>query len=170
MATTSGLARAFNDVPETELVPARHLTGGAVTARIVHGQEMSMMTAVRRPGYHSNPHRHDAEQMNYVVSGELWVFIGDEAALVREGDVFRVPRNALHWSWVQGAAPCTLLEIHMPPLLGDPGLMDGAQPLAAAGETLKPLQVPSEWPTDFDRTEAEKAVLGNDLFGDLTAG
>ena len=153
------LACALESIPELELVPSRFLTGGAVTARIAYGEEMSLMTATRLPGYHSRPHKHDAEQLNYVLAGELYVFIDETAIHVRKGDVFRVPRNAMHWSWVQGTEPCTLLEVHVPPLLGDPGLLDGATPLADANETLSPQTVPSEWPENFDRDAVEKKAL-----------
>jgi hypothetical protein len=67
---------------------------------------------------------------------------------------------------VQGTEPCTLLEVHVPPLLGDPGLLDGATPLADANETLSPQTVPSEWPENFDRDAVEKkalARLGNTI-------
>lgn len=156
---TQSLAYSLNSVPEVELVPSKFLTGGAVTARITYGQDMSLMTATRDPGYHSRPHIHDSEQLNYVLAGELYVFIDEVAIHIRKGDVFRVPRNAVHWSWVQGNEPCTLLEVHTPPLLGDPGLFEGALPLAADDETLDPQKVPSEWPQEFDRDAAEKVAL-----------
>lgn len=153
------LAYTLESIPELELVPSRFLTGGAVTARIVYGEAMSLMTATRLPGYHSRPHKHDAEQLNYVLTGELFVFIGETGIHVRQGDVFRVPRNAIHWSWVRGTEPCTLLEVHAPPLLGDPGLFEGAMPLAAVGEVLSPHPVPSDWPQDFARDAAEEKAL-----------
>jgi len=122
------------EIPETVLVPAKHLAGGAVTARIAYGKDASLIVATREPGYHSKPHLHDCEQLNYVLAGELYVFIDDAGFLAREGDIFRVPRNATHWSWVQGATRCVLLEVHAPALIGDPGITDTAVALLEACE------------------------------------
>lgn len=151
----TSLAYSLDSIAETELVPSKFLSGGSVTARIAYGEDMSLMSATRLPGYHSKPHSHDSEQLNYVLSGELYVFVEDELLHVCKGDIFRVPRNAVHWSWVQGDEPCTLLEVHMPPLLGDPGLMEGAVPMARETEQIIPQKVPSSWPADFDRDAAE---------------
>jgi quercetin dioxygenase-like cupin family protein len=153
------LLASLDDLEAIELVPAAQRTGGAVTAKIAYGTDMSMMVATREPGYHSKPHMHDAEQLNYVLAGELWIFIDDVFVVAREGDFFRVPKNAVHWSWVKGDTPCTLLEAHSPPLLGDAPLMAGATALVRAGETLTFDAIPSEWPEGFDRDAAEAAAF-----------
>jgi quercetin dioxygenase-like cupin family protein len=153
-------------VPETVLVPARHLSGGAVGARIVYGTDASLMIATRAPGYHSRPHRHDAEQLNYVLAGELYVFVDDTGFLARQHDLFRVPRNAVHWSWVQGDGPCMLLEVHAPPLVGDPGFGDTAVALLRADERGGGFRtVGSEWPAGVDQATVERAVM-RDAFRD----
>ena len=156
----SPLCVALDAIPETVLVPAEHLTSGSIGARIAHGVEMSLLVAERRPGYHSKPHAHDAEQLNYVLAGELWVFVEDTVFHARVGDVFRIPRNAVHWSWVRGEVPCVLLEAHAPPLIGDPGVGDTARALLAASETPTVVAVESVWPKDFDRDAVERRVLG----------
>ena len=46
--------------------------GGAMSTKMVYGNDCNLMLAVRGAGYHSNPHRHDAEQLNYVLEGEIW--------------------------------------------------------------------------------------------------
>ena len=156
----SSLLASLCDVPETVLVPARHLSGGSIGAQIVYGQDMSLMIATRQPGYHSRPHRHDAEQLNFVLEGELRVFVGDSAFLARKGDLFRIPRNAVHWSRVQGQGPCVLLEAHAPPLIGDTGVSETAVALMGPVERESVVGIGSEWPTDFDRDAAERRILG----------
>ena len=42
------------------------------------------------------PHSHPHEQVTYVVSGEIVVFIGDEATHLVAGDMFTVPPNISH--------------------------------------------------------------------------
>jgi len=100
------------DVPEGQNV--LQVRGGAMSTKMVYGNHCNMMIAVRAPGYHSNPHRHDAEQINYVLDGEVWVFIEDDAFLMQTGDFSRIPRNALHWAWNRSDRPCTLVEVHAP--------------------------------------------------------
>lgn len=156
----SPLHVALADVPETPLVPAKYLAGGAIGAQIAYGLESSLMVAVRQPQYHSRPHRHDAEQLNYVLDGELYVFVDDDGFLARKGDVFRIPRNAIHWSWVQGETPCVLLETHTPPLVGDPGVLDSAVALVGPDEDRSGLTaVPSAWPEAVDQGVVEARVM-----------
>lgn len=159
----SHLNVALASITETVLVPARHLSSGSIGARIAYGTDMSLMIAERQPGYHSKPHMHDAEQLNYVLAGELWVFVDETGFLVRRGDVFRIPRNAVHWSWVQGDVPCVLLETHAPPLVGDPGVKDTAHALIADLEKTDTTAIGSVWPSDIDRDGVERRVLGDKL-------
>jgi quercetin dioxygenase-like cupin family protein len=156
----SPLHVALADIPETCLVPAKYLAGGSIGAKIAYGLESSMMVAVREPQYHSRPHTHDAEQLNYVLEGELYVFVEDQGFLAREGDIFRIPRNAVHWSWVQGTTPCVLLETHTPPLIGDANVLETARALIASAESRGALvAVPSAWPTDVDQGAVEARVM-----------
>jgi quercetin dioxygenase-like cupin family protein len=152
----------LDDVPETVLVPAKHLTGGSVGARIAYGLDASIMVATRQPGYHSKPHRHAAEQLNYVIEGELYVFVDDDGFLARKGDVFRIPSDAVHWSWVQGSTECVLLEVHAPALIGDPGVIDTAAALLAPHEIFPAASaVESRWPADVDQGNVERAVMAS---------
>lgn len=156
----SSLLVNLTEIPETILVPAQYLAGGTVGAKIAYGRDMSIMVATRQPGYHSKPHRHDAEQLNYVMDGELFVFVGEFGFLARKGDLFRIPRNAVHWSWVQGCLPCILLEAHAPPLTADPGVLETA--IALIDEVSgRPAMtgVGSEWPTDVDSAAVERRVM-----------
>jgi quercetin dioxygenase-like cupin family protein len=157
----SSLIVKLADLPQTNLVPAKFLSGGSIGAQIVYGRESSMMVATRQPQYHSKPHSHDSEQLNYVLEGELYVFVGEGGFLAKKGDAFRIPRNAVHWSWVQGTDhPCVLLETHTPPLIGDPGVTDTARALMCDDETRDGIvAVPSQWPAEFDRDAIEGKVM-----------
>jgi mannose-6-phosphate isomerase-like protein (cupin superfamily) len=160
-ASLSPLHVSLADVPETNLVPARFLAGGSVGAQIAYGIDSSLMVATRQPRYHSRPHTHNSEQLNYVLEGELYVFVGDNGFLAKKGDVFRIPRNAVHWSWVQGTVPCVLLETHTPALIGDPGVIDTAVALTGTDESRDDIvAVSSEWPMGFDQAAVERKVMG----------
>ena len=81
----------------------------------VYGTEAAFAISLRKSGYHSYPHIHDFEQLNYIQEGEMWFFILDKPYLVKKGDFLRIPRNAIHWSWVKTAEPCLCYEVFCPP-------------------------------------------------------
>jgi mannose-6-phosphate isomerase-like protein (cupin superfamily) len=114
--------------------PADKLKGGSLTAQMVFGSDTSLMFAERETGYHSMPHYHDAEQMNYVVDGSIWIFIEQDGILAVKGDIVRIPRNAVHWAWAREPGGCVLFETHTPPLIGDAKMKAGAVSLLAADE------------------------------------
>ena len=106
--------------------------------RLIHGLSASLMLAERPAGYHSEPHRHDCEQLNMMHSGELYIYTTDRAYRLRAGDVLRIPANVVHWSWNRSDEPCTLIEVHAPGIQNDPlfegvavGLFDDGAPAAA---------------------------------------
>lgn len=104
-------------------VPRRRVTleaGTAFETTFVSGRHVNLMIAHRPPGYHSRPHAHDAEQLNYVQDGEVWFFVGERGYHLRAGDFFRVPRGAVHWMWNRGNRPLVLIEAHAPSMLDDP--------------------------------------------------
>lgn len=104
---------------------------GAMSTKVVHGDECSVVVACRESGYHSRPHYHESEQLNYVMEGEMWVFVEDEGFIVREGDFFRVPANAVHWAYNRSSEPVTSFQVHCPPL--EPS-RDSVRGLYADGE------------------------------------
>jgi mannose-6-phosphate isomerase-like protein (cupin superfamily) len=118
------------DVKEGENV--LQIRGGSMSTKMVYGNDCNLMVATRGAGYHSNPHRHDCEQLNYVMSGEVWVFVDNDAFLMQAGDFSRIPRNALHWAWNRGTEDCVLLEVHAPAC--DPLVRKNALGLYAEGE------------------------------------
>ncbi|MGC4954193.1 cupin domain-containing protein [Actinomadura citrea] len=129
----------------SEQVVEMKVAGGELRTKQVLGQSSSMMIATRSGGYHSEPHAHDCEQLNYVQSGEIWVFIEDTAYHLRAGDFLRIPPNAVHWAWNRSDASCELIEMHTPGLA-----LDGidAPRLVADGEPYEDV-VPSRW---YDRS------------------
>lgn len=90
------------------------------TTKVVYGNSASLMIATRPAGYHSAPHAHDCEQLNWLQHGELWVFVEDTAYHLRTGDFLRIPAREVHWSWNKSVEPCTLIEVHSPGLHADP--------------------------------------------------
>jgi len=139
-----------------EQVVSMRVSGGELRTRQVLGQNCSLTIASRSPGYHSEPHVHDCEQLNYVQLGEIWVFIGRMAFHLAAGDFLRVPPGAVHWAWNRSQADCELIEMHTPGLVLDgidaPRLVDEGEPVTAP--------VPSRWESTryWDYEEAALAA------------
>jgi len=129
-----------------------------MSTKTVYGNDCNLMVAVRPGGYHSQPHVHDAEQLNYVTDGEIWVFVDDQAFLARTGDFYRVPRNAVHWGWNRSDRPCTIVECHAPAV--DPEKRKNAVGLYAEGEQPDLRTAVTTTRTNDDPTVAEARVFG----------
>jgi mannose-6-phosphate isomerase-like protein (cupin superfamily) len=134
------------------------------TTKAVYGNSSSLMIATRPVGYHSRPHVHDCEQLNWLQAGELWVFVNDRAFQLKTGDFLRVPAGEPHWSWNKSAEPCTLIEVHTPGLQDDPLITSYAVGLFDPGETPRFLGSPvNEFLPDdspFDPSVAESQAAG----------
>ena len=60
-------------------------------------------------------HSHEFEQMGYILSGEVEVFIGDNVYLLKTGDAYHIPSNMRHGFSVKTEAPVEYIEIFSPP-------------------------------------------------------
>jgi len=81
---------------------------------MVYGEKFDVMIARRQPGYHSTPHRHESEQVNYCIKGKMWSYIDDDVVLIEEGDFRRIPAWSTHWAWNRFDEECVMLEVHAP--------------------------------------------------------
>ena len=89
---------------------------GKLTSKCVHGLEHNMTIATRKGGYHSVPHIHDAEQIHYIVRGDIKIYTPENGFDCREGDFNIVPRNMPHWAHVTSDDENILLQVHTPVL------------------------------------------------------
>ncbi len=114
-----GLHIKGEDVPEKhgERVGAKG-TGKVVTKR-VYGNNVSVETAVRESGSHTTPHVHEAEQINYILEGEIWFFSEGEGFLCKKGDFSRIPAGAVHWAWNRSDQDSVIIESHAPSQIGE---------------------------------------------------
>ena len=141
-----------------EQVVAMRVADGELRTKQVLGQNCSLTVASRSPGYHSEPHAHDCEQLNYVQRGEIWVFIENAAFRLAAGDFLRVPPGAVHWAWNRSRSECELIEMHTPGLALDgvdaPRLVNDGEPVSAL--------VPSHWESTayWAREDAALAAKG----------
>jgi len=148
----------------SDAVPAEIADMGTASfqTQAVYGDSSSLMIATRPAGYHSLPHTHDCEQLNWLQSGELWVFVEDRAFHMRAGDFLRIPAGQIHWSWNKFDGPCTLVEVHTPGMQHDSLISGFAVSLHDDGEPQQFLGSPVTkfLPDDstFDPSIAEKSA------------
>ena len=124
------------DVPERKVIRTGVEGEGAMVVRRGYGNECSLMYATRAPGYHTTPHQHEAEQINYVLEGEIWFFVEEKGFHCKKGDFQRVPANKIHWAWNRSDKDALVAEAHAPGLIaGRAG--EGAVALFDDGESVQ---------------------------------
>jgi quercetin dioxygenase-like cupin family protein len=128
--------------------------GGAMSTYQIHGTQCGMMVATRTGGYHSSPHKHVAEQLNYVIDGEIWIFVEKEGFHLRAGDFLRVPSMAVHWAWIRSTGSCTMVEAFSPAhwitRSGTVGLLNEGEE-ATVTEQSRNIAVPMEFAVGVER-------------------
>jgi quercetin dioxygenase-like cupin family protein len=95
-----------------------HGNRGETKTTRVGGETMAILLG-ERIGFKMRPHFHAAEQISYVVSGEVWTFVDDRVFYSQPGDFIRVPGNVVHWASVDRDQTAFTWEVHTP-LQGDP--------------------------------------------------
>ncbi len=141
----------------------RDQSGEAGTGQMVvkkgYGNECSLMIATRRPGYHTKPHQHESEQINYVMDGEIWFFVKDQGYLCKQGDFHRIPANTVHWAFNRSDKDATVAEAHAPGLIGGRA-GDHANALFDDGEKPEIRGPGVNQFVPFDQAGAEAKVFG----------
>jgi quercetin dioxygenase-like cupin family protein len=107
-----------SEVTEIKRVQSGEAGSGSMVVRKGYGNECSLMIATRAPGYHTKPHQHESEQINYVLDGEIWFFVEDKGFHCKKGDFQRIPANTVHWAWNRSDGEATVAEAHAPALIG----------------------------------------------------
>jgi quercetin dioxygenase-like cupin family protein len=153
----------LDDVPQMHVTPPSQGAPSTISVKMVYGTDTGMMIARREKGYHSRPHRHDSEQWNYVLDGEIWFFIDQDGFRCVKGDIVRVPRNLVHWTWVRADAGCLMVETHTPQLTGDPDLAKRAYAMGLPGEDVDAEKgVNNIWVDYPQSTEIERRAIAAD--------
>jgi len=67
-----------------------------VSRKIIPGERLMMAHVYLKRGALVPVHRHDAEQMTYVLQGALRVTVGGEEVTVREGEVLHIASGLDH--------------------------------------------------------------------------
>lgn len=120
---------------------------GRMEIRSVYGKDLKL-GVYEREDYQTAPHVHTAEQINYILEGQVWWFVEDEGFLLSPGDFHRVPSDAVHWAKTE-TTPIKMIEAHAPPLAIGPN----AEGLYADDETPEPNETSENIAVDVDGWE-----------------
>jgi quercetin dioxygenase-like cupin family protein len=147
------------EIPNRKVVRTGKEGEGSMVVKRAFGAECSLMHAVRAPGYHTTPHAHAAEQLNYVLQGEIWFFVESEGFRCQAGDFHRVPSNRIHWAWNRSDADAVVVEAHSPALVAGPQ-SEGSIGLFAAEEKPQPRDPCQNNFVPFDWRNVERKIFG----------
>ncbi|MET0500227.1 MAG: cupin domain-containing protein [Candidatus Binatia bacterium] len=147
------------DVPERKGVRTGAEGQGSMISRKAYGNECSLMIASRAPGYHTTPHVHGSEQLNYVQEGEIWFFVEDQGFHCKQGDFQRIPANKVHWAWNRSDKDAVVVEAHAPGLVGEKAA-NGAVPLFDENEPLRLRNPGINTFVPYDSAAVEKKYSG----------
>lgn len=88
--------------------------GPKVTSSVgskVPGKRMILGLARKAPNTGSKPHKHNAEQFNYMLQGTAKAIVGDEEKIIKAGDVVYMPADVVHTITVIGDEEVIFLSV-----------------------------------------------------------
>lgn len=93
-------------VPQVEQLP------GLMRRTLGVGERAMVCEFHAQPGVIVPTHGHSAEQIGYLISGEMRLTVSDQTYIVQPGDSYVIPGDALHSA--QFVTACYLIEIFSP--------------------------------------------------------
>jgi quercetin dioxygenase-like cupin family protein len=109
-----------------------HVLREGVLARAVTGERMTLAVVDLEPSSAVPEHKHENEQLGFVIAGSITMHIGSEMRELHEGDTYRIPSNVPHQA-TAGREGATVV--------------DAFAPLRADWADLKRLEPsPAKWP------------------------
>ena len=82
-------------------------------ARAVHGDRITMAAVDLDPDLLVPEHRHENEQLGFVLKGSVTMMIAGQEKELRVGDAYRIPSNAPHWAR-SGHEGATVMDVFAP--------------------------------------------------------
>ena len=67
-----------------------------ISRKIVSGERQMLVQVYLKRGAHVPAHRHESEQLQYVLDGALRCVVGGEEVVVQEGEVLVIPAGVRH--------------------------------------------------------------------------
>jgi quercetin dioxygenase-like cupin family protein len=90
-----------------------YVLGEGITSRAVHGERMTLAVVDLAPGAVLPEHKHENEQLGFVVRGSMTMRIGSEMLELHAGDTYAIPSNVEHGA-AAGPDGCTVTDAFAP--------------------------------------------------------
>ena len=90
-----------------------HLLREGVHARAVTGERMTLAVVDLEPNSTVPEHKHENEQLGFVISGALTMQIGSEKRELHAGDTYSIPSNVPHEA-IAGDEGATVVDAFAP--------------------------------------------------------
>ena len=105
-----------------------HALSPGITARAVEGERITMAVVDIEPDAALAEHKHENEQLGFVISGSFTIRIGSEERELRAGDTYAIPSNVPHEAHA-GPDGCTVADVFAP-VRADWAKLNRAEPRA----------------------------------------
>jgi quercetin dioxygenase-like cupin family protein len=90
-----------------------HVLREGVHARAVTGERMTLAVVDLEPDSSVPEHKHENEQLGFVISGTLTMRIGSEKRELQAGDTYAIPSNVAHEA-TAGSDGATVVDVFAP--------------------------------------------------------
>jgi quercetin dioxygenase-like cupin family protein len=87
--------------------------GDGIAARALNGERMTMAVVDLEPNAVLPEHRHENEQMGFIVRGSMTMRIANEVLELKAGDTYSIPSNIEHGA-AAGPEGCTAADVFAP--------------------------------------------------------
>jgi quercetin dioxygenase-like cupin family protein len=105
-----------------------HILREGVNARAVIGERMTLAVVDLEPDATVPEHRHENEQLGFVISGTITMRIGSEKRELHAGDTYTIPSNVPHEA-TAGSDGSTVVDVFAP-LRADWATLKRSEPYA----------------------------------------
>ena len=99
----------FNSLKDLEPI----VLGDGLAARAINGERMTMAVVDLEPNAVLSEHKHENEQLGFILRGTMTMRIGDEVLELRAGDTYNIPSGVEHGA-AAGPDGCTAADVFAP--------------------------------------------------------
>lgn len=90
-----------------------HILRDGVAARAVTGERMTLAVIDLEPNATVPEHKHDNEQLGFVIKGSITMRVGSEKRELHAGDTYTIPSNVPHEA-AAGSDGATVVDVFAP--------------------------------------------------------
>lgn len=91
-----------------------HVLREGVAARAVTGERMTLAVVDLEPNATVPEHKHENEQLGFVISGSITMRVGSEKRELHAGDTYTIPSNVPHEA-AAGHEGASVVDVFAPP-------------------------------------------------------